>query len=355
MIFAPLIALIALAAPQAADVQTHSDTRLGLAFDYPKSWKIAKRARDVVTFQIPLEGAPGHGELLVVNANYRDTAEQWQLIQRQSNVQLNREVERQWQQEILGVPMLLTRINYIHRDVPTTTLTGLLYTASPDKLLFRLTAPAGAFDGVMLQFNDLMLSLRTLSGQLPRPEDPSVATLPPPPTPPTPERRIPIGATTVREEEEVRLPPVAVALTVAERPVAVHLPDGWTGTVGEDGTLALRHSDLASPLRVEFAETVAEAPQRALLRRSSATLGEFSRVALREDFDPRANRSGMSIASVWRTGAAAGGDIVTLDAVAAGPDVYGILSYRITDAARVRGERSRLEHLLQHLSIRNAP
>ena len=146
--------------PAKQDTQTYSDIQLGLSFSHPSTWiiekplvaKNTKKGRKLasdagtVHFRIPLTGAVDDADLIIVRAAFSGSPDTWQKVQMDANQNLKRQVERQWQQEILGVPLLLTKIDYSENGSSKVTLTGLLYNDSPNKLLFRLTGPASDFD-----------------------------------------------------------------------------------------------------------------------------------------------------------------------------------------------------------------
>ncbi|MER3497096.1 MAG: hypothetical protein C4320_10310, partial [Armatimonadota bacterium] len=154
--------------PTSSTTRVYSDPDLGLAFDYPSNWTYQKKdKKSPARFMIPIEGTNSKGELRVIDLDYRGTAELFQTTQATMIATLNQTLVRQWQIEVLGVPMLLTKVKSANAEGETTTLVGLLYANTPRKFNFRLTAPSGQFESVELPWQAVLETLRTTSGALP--------------------------------------------------------------------------------------------------------------------------------------------------------------------------------------------
>src|SRR4051812_15977869 len=107
------------------NMRTYTNTELGLSFNYPKSWKVTKvkvrnRTKFDITnpktwrpastdnttrFLLPVEGSKQDGTLEIYSAQFFAETDIWQYSQKDINDQMKRPVLRQWQEEILGVPL----------------------------------------------------------------------------------------------------------------------------------------------------------------------------------------------------------------------------------------------------------
>jgi hypothetical protein len=347
--------------------QEYTDPRLGLSFSHPTTWiletannapapkggKKVKRLKsdaDTVHFRVPLVGAVDDADLLIMRAQYSGTQDTWQKIQQDTNTDLKRTVERQWDQEILGVPMLLTRISYTENGSPKTTLTGLLYNDSESKLLFRLTGPTGDFDKAQFQFTEAMQTLRTTTNALPKVQDPDhpgekvpiidrgakhpIFSPPPPPKP--------------------ILAPVAVPLVVSTKQVILRLPRGWAATNINGSTLDLKSSELSYPVRVQlFSVLDSDPPGVALSKASAVSLAGFSTVESRHDTPVAPNQADCLVTSIFRTGSSAKGKILSYDALGKSGDFYFLAAAmpKPGDQVSIDSQKKSLAKLLDTISI----
>lgn len=164
--------------PQAPETATYNNFVLNLAFSYPKSWSVStNNKKETTKMTIPLGGST-KATVEIFDAIYGAEPDAWQKVQIDINKQLGREIVRQWQEEILGVPMLFTKVHYYDKGVDTQALTGLLYNRSYKKLLLRMVAPTGSYDAVELDLRNALQSLRTLNGSTLKPETPNRPVLP---------------------------------------------------------------------------------------------------------------------------------------------------------------------------------
>src|SRR5690606_2842666 len=87
---------------------------------------------------------------------------------------LGRTIDRQWQEVILGVPLLLTRMFFVRSGEKMSTQVGLLYSATPEKLNYRLTVNAEKAEEAEAAWRGALSNLRTLGGSLPGVENPDI-------------------------------------------------------------------------------------------------------------------------------------------------------------------------------------
>lgn len=364
-----LLAAILALLPAAQDTDTFTDSKLGLSFTYPKTWtkatpsapvetnnkkgKKGKKPAEPIgqTFLIPLEGSSEPAELLVMRTAYSGSAEDWNLLQETSNKMQKREVARQWQQDILGVPMLLTRINFTEVAGSRTTLAGLFYTHSAEKLLFRLTASAGDFDRVQFEFMKAMETLHTVNGELPKQQIPDQEIVPEKPKEKVNPRDVPHELPTAQQNKP-KAPKVAkgVPLVVGSTTINLVLPSGWTAKASPDG-FSISHPKCRLTVNAVIKPAgESDRPDTALQNIAGTRLADYEVVKLREDQVAKVNHLGCSIAWVSRIGSAtAGGNLTTLDGYAVNGNYYLLMSTRsqeksITDAD-LRAVRNLLENL----------
>ncbi|HEY0867478.1 MAG TPA: hypothetical protein VGE01_08870 [Fimbriimonas sp.] len=348
------VALLAFLVAASQDTAVFKDDQLRLAFTHPGTWTVSKRQKDMTTYSLPIENTTDRATLEIARASFRSEPEVWQKVQEHANKQLQREVVRQWQQEILGVPMLLTLIRYSEKGVSMNTLTGLLYTRTPLKMLFRLTGPESDFEKVEFEFQNTIQTLRSFEEGGLEPEDPSKPAVTAPKVVEKIDIRPPKKVTfeSTASKPQVIVGPVVVDLTVSTRKMQARLPKGWTfEEVKENGFLA-RHPDLAAPVAVDVYSVLdSDPPKNALFKKSSASLGDFKVVAKRQDVIDKPTNGQMTANAVWRTGETAAGKAFTFDGVVANDEHYALLSYRSANES----ERNLLEELLSILSVAPAP
>jgi len=342
----------------AQDTKPYSIPDLGMSISYPKTWGMVwNKKLEMTTFTIPVGASGVVAKAEVFASATRDSLEVWQEVQVRINAAMQREIERQWQEEILGVPMLYTKLRYVAGSEPTTTLIGLLYASSPRKFHFRLTAPSSAFDLAESEWRNVLVSLRTASGALPAPEDPTLApkvdpfkkpekVIPPPPTVtlrPKPE------STQSKQHGEISLSAKAGATDVK-----VWIPKGWIASWAE-GVWKLSRPDFSGVVVLEPASTLDSVKAEVALSRSSAKRLElFSSIDMREEPKPRFNAAGVSVAWVERRGKSAEGFLATIDAVGRSGDLYWRASFECRDGNRYQRERGEILKLLDKISIEPA-
>lgn len=354
------------AAP-ADQTATYANEWIGISLNHPTDWKVASKKQDAwVT--IPLKAGTMVAGLNLVAATFNGETDVWQKSQEHINNQLGFEVMRQWQEEILGVPFLLTKVRSgpgklasatkavpaLPKDQPLITLIGLVYSATPRKLMFRLTAPEGGYDDAEFLMRSSLQSLRTLDGKLPQPEDPNRKLDPnePPPTAPVrPPARTVIGSKPEESNGAKARAENVFEAEAAKKKIGFYFPAGWTVEKAEDGKLNLKSAEPPVTLTLELNSTLdSDPPLRALMKASAESLKSFDTVARRDENTPRTNKAGALVIRVWRTGQAASGLLWSFESVGGTPEFYYLLK------ARGVGElsasvRSALEDLVEKISV----
>ncbi len=352
----------AAAAAPAPTTQTFTDYDMGLAFDYPPSWILVEDARDPkkkgINLDIlkkkkkkPLTGPKQTGKetlfyipadsrtanLEIFEAQYDQTPDLWETIQTDANKQLKRDVLKQWREEILGVPLLLTKIGYTDATgTKMDVLTGLMYSRVPNKMQFRLTAPEENYDTAEYNFRQVLQTLRTVAGDMPQPEDPNhpldkSAYMAKPDTKPTKQMSF---VAEVPDPAKARKGEVVVPMTVSSKKVALSLPAGWTSEVSKDNVVSLHNPAVAGTITVNVATTLdSDPPQSAVLKASGQMLNDFTTVTKRNELLRDFSTAGASTDVIWRTGTGAKGPLTSCEASGSTGDLYWVLRYRLEGAA----------------------
>lgn len=338
-------------APQAADdaTQPFVSKEMGMEFQIPKSWKVARRRNGEAEFTVTMDGATGEVELFPTD--YRGDKSLWQTIQLRIAEQLKQKVERQWSEELLGISLMLTRTSFERKGVPYGTLVGLLYTSQRFKMHFRLSAPIDKFEELESSWRKSLETIKTTSGRLPSEGDPNKPVENVPPKPP---KTFQLGGKPEEKPASIVKAPVVVETTDGQNQVFLRIPEGWVASKDETGRLTLSHPQLSRPLvvRVESAN-IAGPPPRILMQASSASLARFREVKTRAEPNPRLNRAGAVVVCVRRTGTSSSGALYTLDAMGASQENgrFWLFSHVNTDAATDKRDEVLLSDLIEKMSV----
>lgn len=348
--------------PTNPDVLQYQNLTLGLKFEYPKTWQVVTDKRGQSKFLIPIEGTSDRAVVEVEPVSFRQEKDSWQITQLAFNKSKKRETVRQWEEEILGVPLLLTEAKYNERGSERQVVSGLIYTFGFNKMLYRVTASPEQFANVDYSWRQVLQSLRTWTGELPKVEDPSVEikvnnpkdrTNNPnrPPDDDIPHPTVPNEIKTSNTRKFVK-EPVVSQTELNGLKVEFHVPADWKLTPGADGTYTLTSSALDGKVDLKLQSQAATfAPATALAQASGASLAEFASVDKRDDDFPKFNKAGMPVAQVWRVGKTASGAMMSLDASGQSGDAYFIASYKTADIAKFKAIRKVIESLLDRMSI----
>jgi hypothetical protein len=324
----------------------------GLEFKVPTSWKQTtskKETRRETKFEIPLPNAGGTATLHVFSIEFRAEVERWNQAQRDIAGELHQEILEQRQEELLSVPLLLSKA----RTEGGVVLTGLVYTQAKYKLLFRLESSAAGAAEAEDQWRQAFLSLRTISGVAPAPDDPrkditsktaAFGVRPPPVTE--------IGSI---GKKSIYKGPVVLLTKAALREVTVRFPKDWaftpdgkdgynlTGPQGADAVPAGLHLTVYSTLD-------SDPPVSAILKLSAASLDLFTKVASRDEKDGKKNAAGSLLTKVWRVGSNATGPLQTLEAAVAGGDFYVIVQAKFVGGLK-KAQQLAIDELLDKMSV----
>jgi len=333
-----------------SETRTYRDDKLGLIFQYPRTWTLRKE-RLYSVFEWDLSGG-GKAKVQLINSNFRSPKEAWQQVQKDVNITNKREVLRQWEEVLLGVPLLLTSVQYSESSGPERLLIGLLYSKSVEKFMFRLTAPAAGMDEAERQWREVFVSLRTTSGALPTTENPDtpVETERPPTKP---DKVITLKPSDGKPAKAVKAPK-ANRVTALNQGMNVLTPESWT-VADKDGVLVATHPELAGRLVLEIGNTTEAAAKSVLMSASGKTLSRFTSVKRRTETPGGYNQAGFWICQINREGPTEAGELFLSQAIGAGAGVYWLATYESTSPEQARKDRPVLDALFMAMSLEFAP
>lgn len=341
---ATLFATLLLFSQDAAPTATFSNPQLNFTFTHPKAWSVATNKKSVSKIVVPIPDSQEKATIEVYAAAFQLEPERWLALQRTLAETKNDEIVRQWTEDLLGVPLLLTQTKSLDTEV----LQGLLYSATERKFLFRLEAPASVFPQALAEWRSVWPSFRTVDGSLPTKEDPDRVPATNDSGKATISRPAPITVlSTANGKVEVEIAPLGTPCRAANRELSLRFPEGWSGVLAPDGRVELKHAELPGVLRVGVFSTLdSDAPPRALAKASAASLERFSVVNVREEPRVAPNRAGAMVGFVWRSGTGASGAQRAMNAVGLKADFYWLFTYEWAPG----NEETRIRPLLQALA-----
>ncbi|MCC7433202.1 MAG: hypothetical protein IT363_00845 [Methanoregulaceae archaeon] len=339
-----------MAGPQVADNVVFDHIETGFQLSVPRAWKLTK-TRDSHRFAFTVTGTDRAAQLEIYAATFSNDIPTWQAVQANAAKQLKREVARQWQEEILTVPMLMTRTTWEEKNgIGKTSESGLIYADTRRKFLWRLTANTEDFELALAQTRNVLQTIRTEGGKLPKPFDPTVPQSEDLRRPDRPEKR----TTWKQPNQDVREPvrgDQVVETTAGNLPMTIRYSGEWTFAADGNG-LSATHPSLSGKVTLRaYSSTESDPPGKALLRQSGQSLGQFDKVLKREEHGPVRSLSGSQIMMIWREGTSAAGSLFTFDVVGATGDYYWLGSWSTTDAKTASAQRDLIARLAQSMSI----
>ncbi len=327
----------------------------GFAFLRPKVWKMEKTKREQSLFIPTTKGHPD-AVMHFFPIAYRLPSADFQQTQVVAAPDLKRSIERQWQEDIIGIPLLLTKTTGLNKQgKPDVALTGLLYSATVNKMLFRLTCNAEDFDVADAAWREAFQSLRTTDGLPVGAEDPNhkptKAELEAKPAAPLPVTMLGSGPKHVKYTKG----PVSVSAKSGGKNAVIRLPAGWVAKSQSDGSWLLTAPGETIPVNMTLASTLdSDPPKSAMFKMGAASLDGFTSETDLSENDDLTNRAGGVVTSMWRTGKTAKGVRTTCDATIVSGDLYLLLHFS-SDLASVDAQRGAVTNLLMGTTIDVAP
>lgn len=346
--------LMMVAGAQAEDTVRFDHVETGFQLQVPRAWKGTK-TRDSQRYTFSISGSDQTATFELYGVTFSNDIPTWQAVQTNAAKQLKREVVRQWQEEILTVPMLMTRTAWEEKNgIGFIAESGLIYSESRRKFLWRLTAPASAFDQANTQARAVLQSIRTENGRLPKIFDPTI--------PQSEDLRRPDRAekrTTWKLPDPGKKEPVKgdrqVETVAGNIPVLLFYSGEWTFAAEGNG-LVVTHPKVTGKITLRgYSTPETDPPGRMLLRQSGQTLADFAKVDKREEHGPVRSLSGSQIMMIWREGSSASGPLFTFDAVGATGDYHWLLAWKSSDPKSAAVQRDLISQLVQSLSIEPKP
>lgn len=347
-----LLLSLVIAFGQGEPTETYKNPDLDLAFNHPKSWKFQKQRSGGDKAIIPLSSGKT-ATLEVYDVVFASDRGQWQDLQKQFLTQLHRDVVRQWQEEILSVPLLMTLGQFEAKGTNTSILSGLLYSRTPRKFVFRLTSPSEEYSNLEVQLRTSLQTLRTLDGKTLTAEDPAALhtdedfKVKPVQEP---EKAMPVGES--RSKPKVVRGEKTADGRTGGVDVRLYFPKDWTGAA-----ISPTEFKLVGPEKLEIRASIASIldspPQRAALTLSAAkSLDGFETVSKRDDYEAT-SKTGALVMWVSREGLFSKKPVASFDAAGRNGDFYWVFSWsgKPTDTAKLKA----LEALAQGMSLEPKP
>jgi len=338
----------------------------GLAMRHPDNWTF-KQKKSFSEFTIPIAEGRSQARVEIFENTFRTTAADWQTLQETVAKDMKRTVERQWSEDLLGVPLLMTKVNYTEKAFEMSSLTGLLFTRTNVKFQFRMVVPAGSYDEAETLWKEALLTLQTIDGNLPQPEDPEGAIKRPVGKPVKGEKPEKASSTNAAAPEKPRPTIVmhsslnkpqksrpgseSLPLTVSGKEATLRFASGWT--VEKQGEkFRFSHTKVKGSILVE-ALTPIDSPEaeRQLILAPASTFGAFTKIGKRVDSPAVRTDAGYKLSTIWRDGESAQGPLFILHGVAQGDGNYWLMEYRNTSLKAYSDERKTIEQLMNSLAI----
>lgn len=346
--------LLAWAVPQGTDGVRFDHLETGFQLTVPREWKLQK-TRDLHRFTFTVTGTDRKATLEVYGVTFTGDIPTWQAVQTNSAKQLKREIVRQWQEEILTVPMLMSRTKWEEKNgLAKSSEAGLIYADTRRKFLWLLVSGADDFDQASVQVRNVLQTISTEGGKLPKPFDPTVPQSEDLRRPDRPEKR-----TTWKSPDAGAKEPVkgdkTTETTAGTIPVLLRYAGDWT-FASDAGVLTATHPSVSGKVTFRtYSASESDPPGRVLLRQAGQSLDQFDKVAKRDEFGPERSTSGGQLMSIWREGSNKNGAFYALDIVGSSGDYFWLLGWTTTDAKTATAQRDLIAKLAQSLSIEPKP
>lgn len=349
------VLLAAAIAQQPPGMATFSDRDLGFTFQYPSAWKLDRqRLFSLIEMTLPENKK---AQVQIINTEFGQKPGDWQQAQMDINKTLRRTVERQWEEVLLGVPLLMTKIVYRQNDQDMNILVGLLYSANDKKLQFRLTVPAGDFEAAETAWRGALNSIRPTAGSLPQPEDPN---RPPTTTPAGGGGRPQAGG---RNEVVLRAsdaPPSRVRRGDQKLPIQtlgqsliLRLARGWTAEKSDAGwTLSVKGLEGKLSLKIEAGAQ--NSARTGAIQASNAVATKFTLIRTRDEKDLGFAESGARLYAITRRGNIGADEVAIMHQTGHEGLFYWLAEYQ-APARTAAKEMARVQEMLNQLVVEPAP
>ncbi len=339
-------------AQEVAGTTPYEHLETGFSFQYPSNWKLTKK-RDHVVFEYAVEG-DRMASLEVYGVVFTGEIPTWQAVQTNTAKQMKREVVRQWQEEILTVPMLMTRTQWTAKGGASMTAdTAMVYADTRRKLLFRLAASSEDIEKAYGPFRALLQSIKTEDGKLPKAFDPSK-----PQSENLRNADRPTKLQVWKRPAQGSAAPVkgdaTAETTAANIALLVRFFNPWKATAAETGLTFELPGGPTGLKVIAYAVNEADPAGKALIKASSRSLARLKGNIERSEVGPFASKSGATAAVIWRTGDSEAGPLVTMDAVVTVGDYYVLIYWESADVKNAK-LREQVNEFVQTVSVELKP
>ena len=321
----------------------------GFQFSYPKEWKLTK-SRDHITFTIPYDDVKRSAQIEVYAMTFWSDIQIWQTAQATAAKTDHREVVKQWQEEILTVPMLFSRTQWTAKSGDQMMAdNSFVYAATRRRLAFRVVSQAMDWERTEANFRNLLQTLK-YNGGIPKVLDPSK---------PEQEMFVPEG----RSKETIwhipaKLPvdPVkgdqAVETTASTIALIVNFGSPWKAS----SELGFTHAEVVGTVTIRaYTSLEADPPGKAVMKAGARSMEAFTKIDKRYEKGPLTNRAGATYAFIMRQGTGKDGPLVAIDAVISSGDYYLLLHWESSDAKAAGGAKDKVLELINSLSVEVKP
>lgn len=341
------------------------DQASGFQFIHPAAWKV-KQTKLKTVFEIPVGKDTKAGRMEVLSTAFHEPSENWNTYQREAVDIGKRRMDRQWQEEILGVPLLLTQSTGAAKAGEETSLTGLLYSMTDQKMFFRLTSSAALFPEVEKQWREAILSLRTTNGELPKPENPDrpkpvktkgkkpdpgktisapVDNKPPKPT------KIDVIKPLWESNLKGARPDVIIETAAGGASVILGLPSGWEAKA-EGEKFLLSHPKVKGKIVLEVLALLdSPDPMGKLEAAANGDIANFDKVTKRVDSKPVRSQGGLKLTSIVRMGLIGQDQAFATYAIGETQNYYWLGTYYAKGDAVNKAEATEMDRLWQRLVV----
>jgi hypothetical protein len=344
-----LAALLAVTAPiqdPTAKMVDYHNKGSGFIFSRPEEWKFTKlKNSDRFIFQI---NETDVATLDITSISFSGEPEIWQASQARVAEQQKRSIARQWQEEILQVPLLLTQTTWQEDSQEVACEAGIIYAATPLKFVYRLTAPQRSFDSASYIWRTVLQTLRTDTGSPVQPFDRSKGPS---------ANELGAGKRTVYKEEDKQPHKVekgteSIAAEAGGAKLVLRFAAPWK-VEKEENKYKFTHPQLSQPVTVEVYSSLDSLPVgRHLMRQNAKSLEPFTKVNKRYEPTAFQTKSGMLSTYVLREGLVGDKFRLTIDGVGANDArEYWYVFYMSEDSKLAKKEANLIIEFMNSLSV----
>lgn len=308
--------------PKPEKTKTYKEAEADLLFDYPASWQLRKdKYASIFEFSVNNQQV----QIRILKTAGRYPASHWQESVKMVEETKGSEVLQQWEEDLLGVPLLMSKFREQSGAQKSIVLVGMLYTKTVQKVSFRVISPESVAEEAEKAWRGALVTIRTVSGDLPVKEDPS-STAPVPTTevkPATgPTKTVVIKAKNGREGKVFQGPVRAEA--DKDRGLYAYLPEGWQLS---DGILKGGAGMPSFKFSVGISEL--DASKREWLIRAGKLMSDLDSVSNRDEPPVKQSSAGFDLYTMVRVGKKADQEVVQILTLGWAGGLYWIAEQQI--------------------------